>query len=292
MIHIYMQKQKTLWLFGDSFGVVEQNDPERVWTKQTIIKLSKMYNCEMQCIGSNLTGASQDWIMDQYLGNVDQITPDDYVIMILTSRDRFWFFEDRPDITGIQINDIDNNLDKDKMKAIEHYYRYIYRHQLGGLHQICRLLSIAQVTRLNCLRKPLLLPAFEPIENNIKHICPDLEIAEGFLCDIQAKELIDTQKDIYKKDLNSYFKNWDCRYNHLCLSNHDVLSDKIVEYFTNGTPVDLRSGFFTDIVSKDWRRDQQFVAEQLDLKKVEIFDQNINHTSIIPWHVRKNLKRN
>jgi hypothetical protein len=70
----------------------------------------------------------------------------------------------------------------------------------------------------------------------------------------------------------SYFNGYDCRYNHLCLTNHDILAEKISQALITDTPADLTTGFKSDLIDPEWFNDAEFCNSQLKPTSVAMFN--------------------
>jgi hypothetical protein len=105
----------------------------------------------------------------------------------------------------------------------------------------------------------------------------ELNIAEGVLSKIQYDEY--RNKDLVEKLAEqgqpSYFKGADCRFNHLCLSNHDILVDKLLNGLLTDSPPDLTEGFLTDLIDPEWWKDQDFCDQELSKRAVKYFQEKI-----------------
>jgi hypothetical protein len=66
-----------------------------------------------------------------------------------------------------------------------------------------------------------------------------------------------------------FFKGIDIRHNHMCLSNHAILSDKLYNQIVNKEPLDLTFGFLTRLLKKEYYTDQEFCNRELDLSALE-----------------------
>ena len=55
------------------------------------------------------------------------------------------------------------------------------------------------------------------------------------------------------KTLQNFYNKtgFDSRLNHMSIENHYILADKVGDYFINQTPVDLTTGFKTNIYTKN-----------------------------------------
>jgi hypothetical protein len=72
-----------------------------------------------------------------------------------------------------------------------------------------------------------------------------LNFASGTLASISAQEY-KTSATI--AECTNFLNGLDPRYNHMCLSNHKILADKIVKSFDN---LDLTNGFIQNILTKE-----------------------------------------
>jgi hypothetical protein len=263
-----------LWIFGDSWSALDPNDVnKRTWPCQVSHRLSQHLGSNIEMINSSLVGSSQDWMLNAYLKVSDDIAPDDYVVLILTSADRYWFFEDLPSLSNINILDAEKHLPKERLAAVEGFVKHIDRPHLHLLQGTSRLALIAYTTRLRGLRRPLIVPGFDQI---LEHMAewPDLAICNGYLTAAQYNEY--RQSDKLAKmvaDRNvSYFNGYDCRYNHLCLTNHDILAEKISQALITNTPADLTTGFKADLIDPEWFNDTEFCTSQLKPTSVAMFN--------------------
>lgn len=278
-----------LWVFADSFGICDPaKDSARIWTRQTAHRLSKSIGHPIELFNYSLIGCSQDWTLNSYMSFVDQIMPQDYVIIVLTSAARYWYFEDQPTLTNWNIIDLDRQVGKDRARAAELYLKHIQRPALDHLQTVSRLALIAYQTRIKNLRAPLMIRAFD----DSVHPCtqwPDLDWAQGSLVEIQWGEYRDKDWvfEQYEANGSGYFKGYDCRYNHMCLSNHDILSSRLVDYFVNKVPVDLSQGYSTDLIHTKWFDDIDFIKAELNPVAVKFYFENIhNQGTILPWKRR------
>lgn len=278
-----------LWVFADSFGVCDPNkDSQRVWSRQTAHRLSKAINQPIELFNYSLIGCAQDWTLNSYMSFVNQILPQDYVIIVLTSGRRYWFFEDQPTLTNWNIIDLDRQVGKERAKTVELYLKHVQRPELDQLQTVSRLALIAYQTKLMGLRNPLVIRAFEDEVFPCTE-WPDLDWAQGTLVEIQWGEYQDPEWILaqYENNGSGYFKGYDCRYNHMCLDNHDLVSERIVDHFVKDTPVDLINGFHTKLIHTKWFDDREFMKNQLNPRAVEFYFENIHNQGVVlPWKRR------
>lgn len=162
------------------------------------------------------------------------ITPDDYMIVLMTSPERFWFFEDVPYITNTAIIDFDDVVSKEQTAAAAQYFQYIQRPQLFNMHLDLRLGWLSYLVKSMGLRRPLMIPCFE--QSFAAASYPALNFAQGCLYTVQVNEWSNPSEN-----------NWhgiDLRYAHLCLRNHAVLAPMIVNSLWRGVNLDLNSDNF------------------------------------------------
>lgn len=263
-----------LWIFGDSFSSASQHDANaRVWTRALAEKLGAT-----ELINASLSGACQDWIIRQFLGATATIAPEDYIIVLFTHPNRFWFVEDRPDLTNPAILDFSQQLDSNLSQAAEMYFAYIQRPDLDIQFTFYRALTISHECQRLGLRKPLMIKCFQ------QEVSPcdkfdSLAWAEGSLSQVQFGEyqnLSAVLDEIQQYGKDSIFDGTDCRYNHLCLSNHDILVDKLANYFINNVAVDLNTGFNTELLNKFWINNKEFVSQEMNPAAVELFRKKLN----------------
>ena len=288
-----MKYNPRLWIFGDSWSTLSTTDPATVWTRQLAQKLSSAIDSPVMLHNASLIGSSQDWAITEYCKVMDQIKPEDYVVFVLTSAARVWYFEDRPSVSNWNILDFDEVVGKERAQAVEGYIRHIQRPMMDELYVYGRMSILAHETQRRGLRRPLVVKGFwqelgGARDYEILNVClGDLAAIQRDEC--QNQELLEKLLD---KGVAGYFKGADCRYNHLCLCNHDILSDKLVEGLVNDTTVDLTSGFIKDIIAPDWHRDEDFCREQLDPNMVDHFKKEIMNKAHTPgWQIRTGIDK-
>jgi phosphate starvation-inducible protein PhoH len=97
-----------------------------------------------------------------------------------------------------------------------------------------------------------------------------------------------------KPDLDRDAKYWyglDCRYNHMCLTNHRIMADKILEAFRTDTAPDLTEGFVRGLLKQNSLDDIDFVQRELDVWTFEHNRQfREKYAPKIPWAKRMGLK--
>jgi len=230
---------RQLYIFGDSFSLCDEPDNNVDFWPRILSKslgLSK-FNINAQM------GISNEVISFNLIGKLDQITPNDYIIVQTTACNRKWFFFDKPWLCNYQfINDIDTQLTPLQYNAIKSHIAHLenytasairFHHFLGWLH----FLSLSR--KLNIL----ILPGFE---SDGYQVSGRYEV-KGSLYDVSVNE--------FENDLDStmFYKKYpvDPRAAHLSKDNNVILANKIYNSFTKGAVLDLTSGFKEKISSKN-----------------------------------------
>jgi hypothetical protein len=238
-----------LWLFGDSFGSVDVKDcTARQWPLQLSHKLG--YDLK----NFSLAGSSQDYTWFQIHQNVDSIQPEDRLVVIMTSPNRVWLFDRYPNITNPQ--HIANVIEPYQRKVWETYFKHIQRDSIDTMNVKNRLGWLNHMSTIHHWARPLIVFAFEQDYGNSTDY-PGLEFSQGNLAeDVQIKEFTDP-KDIL------LLRGADPRYNHMCLSNHDRLVDKLANTILNQGPLDLVNGFLQSILNTDSLKNNKLVEAEL-----------------------------
>ena len=101
-----------LFMVGDSFAAAPKvGDDYRPWYIQATEKLG------MNCENHSMIGVSQDWCFWKLSMHFKELTADDQILVVLTHPGRFWFFDDKPQMTNPNIVNIDKELSKDQLDA-------------------------------------------------------------------------------------------------------------------------------------------------------------------------------
>ena len=269
-----------LWIVGDSFSQpVEAHDPEWVWPRQVADMLSQRLGKTVTVTNESFHGVSQDfnWFSLQNWTHHNQIGPNDYLIVVLTHPNRYWFFEDMPDLANPHwMLDVDEHLTPEQLKTVELYIKNVQRPSLDSIQLISRLgwLSHA-VTQWN-LRRPLVIKGFD------QQLCGcdtyrNLNVAQGCLWDVQRHEFEDLEMDS-----TQFFRGIDARYHHMTRPNHDWLSHRVVEGLINNTTVDLTAGYTQELLSTKTFNDHEFCQNNLNMERVAESQKRIPIKAVSP----------
>ena len=282
-----MTRRTKIFVFGDSFGDVTAcgDDRGRAWPAQLAQTLAEKFKRPIEVVNWSMIGASQDHTWSCIMRCVEQgeIAPDDYVVVLMTSPERYWFFEHVPYITNTAIIDFDDELEPEQTAAAAQYLQHIQRPQLTHLHLDLRLGWLSNIVHSLRLRKPLMVPCFEQRFEPKSY--PSLNFSRGCLYDIQLKE--------WQSATDSNWQGVDLRYLHLCLRNHAVLAELMAQSLWRTTTLDLDSdqfhrGFLT-LASAD---DPEFFEHELSpgqRDKLSEIQTKTGGVRVNPWAKRMGI---
>jgi hypothetical protein len=276
-----------LYVVGDSFsstelgyrGLLDSSGPTPdydygasvYWPKKLADRLG------VELVNGSLLGSSQDYSINQLLHWCDSITPNDYIVFVLTESLRFWMLERSPEVTRFEImKQFPTVYSPERIKACELFSGFINRPQLADIQMKGRLALLAHLTKTRKWRKPIVVSAFDDLTKLPQY--PDLIYSKGTLTyDVSYEEI---KVKATTSEYVQFIKGLDPRYNHMCLSNHNILINKLINSFNTGDLVDLTTGFKKEILNKETLKDLMFQATELSpgaLKwRAEAFKKNAN----------------
>lgn len=219
-----------LWIFGDSFSAMRQEDLDDcklLWHEALGKKLSA------EVVYKSNFGWSNDYIYKHLIENINNINHDDYVIIQYTEKNRKYFFKEAPQcgnyhaLCNMSSDDLLSlGLNKNVKNAIISYIKYLHNEEADELsyHQLLNATGsmMAEIPSNNVR----LVPGFGHV-NGVK----------GCLNDVSWNEY---------KNKNQHFSasQVDKRQNHLSANNHIILAEKLADWFANpGILLDLTAGF-------------------------------------------------
>lgn len=276
-----------LYIVGDSFSAVSttQQESDLVWYKLLAEKLGVS-----QTINNSIIGAAQDFALYSLQDWRDVITPDDHLIVILTHPGRFWFKEADPSTTKYDnIVGYEHLHDPNVITAIKYYVGYLQRQSLDTVWLENRLAWIAYNAHLCNWKKPLIIFAFPQAISQAAQEYPNIKYSRGSLTDEVSNPEIKIPPKVFNtdQDFNDYVKvlddvnnGIDVRFNHLCLSNHAILAEKIYQTLTNDVLLDLSTGFKQEIFNSATAIDPEFIKAELDSGAVEFKKKRLKNTKL------------
>jgi hypothetical protein len=270
-----MSTKPTLWIVGDSFSQPRKSfDRPTIWPEITAALLSYDLGIRVELVNESWMGVSQDycWMYLQRWVHEGRIQPQDYVIVVMTHPNRYWYIDDHPDLSnGHYTLDLDDYVTEDQSLAIKMYMKEIQRPRLDTIQQLNRLGWLANAVGQFGLRRPLVIKAFDfDLYEGERYT--NLNVAQGNLYDLQNREFLADEQTT--DTTTRYFEGIDPRYNHLTLSNHKILSGLISDSLINDTTLDLKqSVFIENIFGPDTMKDLEFCASELNPEMIAVMQQ-------------------
>lgn len=218
-----------LWVFGDSFSVARENinkgniESWPLWHELLAGNLNlDRYNNYAQW------GVSNEYILEQFLTHQMKYEPGDYIVIQLTSSARQWFFKDAPEIANFYVDGITEVVSDRAATAVEMYINHLHRPDIDELRYFMLVKALEKISQDLNYCKILLLPGF--------HMVPGVS---GTLLDICYGEFVSTESQTKWYNTNPV----DSRPNHIGRENHEILCNRIYEFFQTGKLVDLTTGY-------------------------------------------------
>ena len=277
-----------LFVVGDSFSAPpKEGDPFLPWYAQAAQQLN------MNCLNFSGIGVSQDWCWWKMAQDLDRITTEDPILVVLTHPGRYWYFDDKPQMTNPNIVNIDRELTPDQMEAVKGYMMQIQRppldiqqlsHRLGWLQAQCQLrkLKPAQILCAFPLYIKTPFPMDEHVNwDNYSHI----KISNGdLLTHVETPEMV---KGLSEYDL---WQGYDCRYNHMIKSNHKLLAETVAEAIDNQQSIDLMKPNWTkEVLDRSVFDNDKFIDQELDRTAMENRVNYLKTEFQKPWAQRSGL---
>lgn len=262
-----------LHIYGDSFGTVMKPGQSRLLEKTLDendywqVKLQKKLGCD-ELVNRSVFGTSLDCIQYLFNQNLDEISKDDYIIVIHTEASRRWFIEDMPNLTNfssfikfpsgevnwdwIELNTAHLSIDKQKLNAqVQAARDYCINIANGEMEDLYGNAIASYFKEFQTKGYKLInIPAFglKSIENWNTGFN-----TTGALEQVSIYEF----KPIEAKDPRSSYiqitQGVDGRVSHISKVNHDILVDKIYNSFINQDDLELDVGFKDNFITrKNW----------------------------------------
>ena len=246
-----------LWVFGDSYTRHSQTNQENFWT----FKLAKMLNVKTYHNWSQY-GISNEYICDGFMEHSSSISPKDYIIFIITSKSRHWFFENRPEISNLNMVQGDSIIKEEygssSVKAVHYFEKYLDSERLNNikLNWYYGYLNFVETHFPNTL----LIPGFDNgFHRSINH-----EV-DGYLYPIGASEF--ETPDIGEKIFKKKWGRLDRRMGHMADNNHTILAEKVYDTFKNNVTLDLKFDYDKEFINLDNYKDFETI-DQTDIQSL------------------------
>jgi hypothetical protein len=289
-----LPESRKLFVIGDSFSVSPMpSDPTMTWTRATAQKLAALHQEPVLLVNSSMMGVSQDYMWQTLQAWIADgvITDQDYLIVALTHASRFWYLERDPGMSNSNIIDLDRYCSPEECRAIELFIKHIQRPSLDAIHLNNRMGWLSYQVLKQGLRKPSVIKGFDQLLLEFEQ-SDELLISQGSLFeDIQYWEFA----DLVREENNGYWQGIDCRYNHMCLSNHEILSDRVSASLFHQTQLNITDGFHRGLLTDNAVNDLEFCQQQLDMNALKYRTTQLKkpyYKPILPWLKRAGIAPN
>lgn len=237
---------KSLIVFGDSFAhppmkynTAPFTDNNVYWVEQVAKKL-KVHNSknfsQYGCSNDFIFHTLHNWVQETLSTGED--LNNFFVIVIITEKNRRWFFESYPNycnLVSVTTGQAEF-LNKQQTNAIKTYLKFLENETSSTA--IENMFSYSLLFLKNIFPNFLIIPGFN--EHNLFPLD-----CSSCLSRVSYAEFI----SIEAVDLHYATFPIDPRANHLSPTNHLILADKIVKYFYDREPMDFEKGFIQNIYS-------------------------------------------
>ena len=293
--------QPTLYIVGDSFTQPPRTEETyQPWFTRLGVEMN------MQVVNCSGIGTSQDFAVQQLMGLMHLMTDKDRILWLLTHAGRFWYFDNRPRLTNANITNIGDEMTAEEEQAVKHFMMQIQRPPLDLLWQDQRLGWLSAHARRIGMQAPQVVLGFPRVVPKDRPMfdlffshehLDNLRISKGdLLNDVEAMEMRE-HKHLDAYDSNVW-KGYDCRFNHLLKSNHDIMLQRMITAFDKDEPVDLKSsGWLTNVIDEHSIKDPEFIQKELDpfsvkerlekIKKLSNQDPWVKKVGIQKWFEKK-----
>jgi len=222
---------RTLYAFGDSFTLNFDEDWSWIRALGEKLNVKALHN-------SSANGVSNDWILLQLRKQLDNITKDDTVIIVLTAPNRSWLLEKYPEYSNYSVANLDELITEEEASSIKNYVLNIQRDDIDLFrfeHQLAWLKQIQKTIGFNLL----VIPGF-PLTMDYTGL---IEVIGDLGSSVASAEFCSN-----KDNDEWYYQGIDTRYNHMIRDNHAILVDKCVKSLLTKQPLNLSVGFKREVL--------------------------------------------
>ena len=228
-----------LWIVGDSYSI-GSSYKQNLWQydENWIDIVSKQLNVQDNDVENfSQFGVSNDYIFKKLIESFYQFQENDYVIIQTTSPSRKWFFVDDPGLSNLT-NMRPGAMSKAHDEAVKGYITHLHNVQLDNIQYTAYVYALQYLIISRPDVKFVVVPGF----GNFPGV-------QGNLTDNVCENEFENAKVLDK----FYAKTgYDPRLNHMTHVNHKVLANKILSNIENNIPIDLTTGFTSNIYNLNY----------------------------------------
>jgi hypothetical protein len=225
-----------LWVLGDSFA--ELGKTHESWQIDLAKKL------ELNLINISINGCGIDWLMLKWDEICDKISSDDYLVVLIPFPDRVCFFPERPSLSGLASLDrhIADGLNSNQATAVKDYFMWLHNPIFNNV-RITAWTNWVDHVATKLKNKPIILHTTNYTPYNKLSNC---EVATGDLFSASQNEF----KNYEEWNLLTSNGSWiDPRVGHFTEQNHQVLANKLLDFWKNSIHVNLENGWYSSVFS-------------------------------------------
>jgi hypothetical protein len=177
---------------------------------------------------------------------------------------------------GLGIIGIREHFTEAQAQAVESYIMQIQSPSQDVVQMTSRLGWLAHAVDHCQWRRPLVIRGFD-FDLFAAARYKNLNWARGSLYQIQNSEFAPGQGENVSTE---FFQGIDCRYNHLCLSNHQILGPRVAEALITDSELDLTEGYLSDIMPDSATADPEFAQREWCPDQWELYHQRLKETKL------------
>lgn len=237
---------KNLWSYGPSVAQLTDYRTNHVdvvdeqWINQIANKLNIKHNAY------GLAGTSIEYVYKKFHDTKNLIQENDVIIVVTAPiYNRYYFFEDRPNVATIH-----DEMSKDELAAFKQYIMHLDKNNDLKKINLYNFVESLNRTTKEKNTKTIIMSAWEDEQKLLlewKNDFPNVYIVNDNLVTIVTEEFDKS----YSKDDILIILAEDKRFCHMVRSNHTILANKFIEHIQLGKDI-VFDGFIKEIINKDF----------------------------------------
>ena len=244
----------TLWIIGDSYSICSKSAKraelmKELWTIRTAKTLGE------DVISLSKPSVPVEYIFHKFNDVRHRFKENDIILMTIPYFERRWYF--RKSLLKIFF------ATKQENEAIEFSKKYLNNfHDLHSVYLINFLHNVNDITKKLNLHT-IIIPTFVDTNEIIQTLKDDFDSINFSNTSLSTITIGEFKPEAFTEETMTWLQNNDTRPNHLTRTNHEILSNKIIDNIKNKTPIDLTQDFKTNFLNQDLFKDPTFVKEEL-----------------------------
>lgn len=257
---------RTLFVFGDSFS--QNMEEEWSWTRL----LGKQLNVNGLYNASSV-GVANDWILLNFRKQLDKITKDSIVIIVITHPNRYWLLREQPEYSNFYVANLPEFITKEEAEAIKGYAKHIQKDELD-LFRLEQQVAWIKETQQKIGFDLLLIPAFD-VNINYENLIP---VLGDLTSSVSCAEFVSPEDE-----KTWYYESIDTRCNHMIKNNHEILVHKLMKSLMTKEPLDLAVGFRRGFLKASEKYTHKGLGRQLIIQAKELKEKSSGAPGSSHW---------